>query len=74
VLRYVSTWLQRIAFQACAIDHSAISPFKINDLRAAWIRIAQNPPSGISDLRCRTVPMGYGDAREVVDIQLCQTF
>ena len=23
----------RIAFQACAIDHSAISPFRINNLR-----------------------------------------
>jgi hypothetical protein len=33
VLRYVSTWLQRTAFQACAFNHSAISPFRINHLR-----------------------------------------
>jgi hypothetical protein len=55
------------AFQACSIDHSDISPFRINDLRAARIRIAQNPPSRISDFTCRMVPIGYGDAREVVD-------
>ena len=34
VIRYVSTLLQRSAFQACSIDHSDISPFRINDLRA----------------------------------------
>ena len=33
VIRYVSTLLQRIAFQACLIDHSSISPFRINHLR-----------------------------------------
>ena len=65
--------LARFAFQACSIDHSDISPFKINDLRAAWIRIAQNPPSRISDLTCREVPRGYGDARGAVDGKLCQT-
>jgi hypothetical protein len=29
--------LKEHAFQACSIDHSDISPFRINDLRAAWI-------------------------------------
>jgi hypothetical protein len=28
--------LARFAFQACSIDHSDISPFRINGLRAAW--------------------------------------
>ena len=59
--------LTRVAFQACSIDHSDISPFRINDLRAARIRISQNPPSRVSDFTCRMVPIGYGDAREVVD-------
>ena len=36
--------LARFVFQACSIDHSDISPFRINDLRAAWNRIAQNLP------------------------------
>jgi hypothetical protein len=33
MLRYVSTWLERIAFQACSFNHSDISPFRINHLR-----------------------------------------
>ena len=36
---------QRLAFQACSIDHSDISPFRINDLRA-----------GFSDYRTRRCP------------------
>jgi hypothetical protein len=44
-----------VNFQACSIDHSDISPFKINDLRAVWIRIAQKPPSRISNSRCPLV-------------------
>ena len=32
------------AFQACSIDHSDISPFRINELRAARTSVAQNPP------------------------------
>ena len=35
VIRYVSTLLQRCAFQACSIDHSDISPFRIKHLRTA---------------------------------------
>lgn len=33
MLPYVSTALERLAFQACSIDHSDISPFRINHLR-----------------------------------------
>ena len=40
--------LASFVFQACSIDHSDISPFRINDLRAAWNSVAQNPPSRIS--------------------------
>jgi hypothetical protein len=29
-----SEWLDGFAFQACAIDHSAISPFRIDDLQS----------------------------------------
>jgi hypothetical protein len=32
-----SVSLARIAFQACAIDHSAISPFRINHLQATVV-------------------------------------
>jgi hypothetical protein len=34
VNQYVSTLFQRSAFQACSIDHSDISPFRINNLRS----------------------------------------
>jgi hypothetical protein len=33
MLWYFSTWLQRTAFQACLIDRSSISPFRINNLQ-----------------------------------------
>src|SRR6476469_10397357 len=45
MFRYYSMQLAGIVFQACSIDHSDISPFKINDLRAVWNSVAQNPPS-----------------------------
>ena len=31
-------------FQACSLNHSDISPFRINDLRAVRHSVAQNPP------------------------------
>ena len=37
--------MTRFAFQACSIDHSDISPFRINHLRAVWNSVAQNAPS-----------------------------
>src|SRR6185295_9307375 len=42
---YHSMQLAGIVFQACSIDHSDISPFRINDLRTVWNSVAQNPPS-----------------------------
>src|SRR5213079_2078712 len=45
------------AFQACSIDHSDISPFRINDLRSVWNSLAQNLPSRISDSACPVVPI-----------------
>jgi hypothetical protein len=46
VFRYHSVQLTETAFQACSFNHSDISPFRINDLRAAWNRIAQKPLHG----------------------------
>jgi hypothetical protein len=40
------------AFQACSIDHSDISPFRINHLQAVWNSVAQNPPSNPAGPRC----------------------
>jgi hypothetical protein len=37
--------LARFAFQACSIDHSDISPFRIKHLRTARNSVTQNPPS-----------------------------
>jgi hypothetical protein len=42
----------RVAFQACSIDHSDISPFRINELRPVRNSVAQNLPSRIFDLKC----------------------
>jgi hypothetical protein len=35
VLRYHSVQLAGVVFQACSFNHSDISPFRINNLRAA---------------------------------------
>jgi hypothetical protein len=53
----------RFAFQACSFNYSDISPFRINDLRAAQNGVAQNPPSRTSDLRCRVVPIVWRHTR-----------
>jgi hypothetical protein len=45
------------AFQACSIDRSDISPFRINHLRAVWNSIAQNLPSRIFDSTTSTWPI-----------------
>jgi hypothetical protein len=50
VFRYPSVSVAGVVFQACSIDHSDISPFRINHLRAVWNSVAQNPPSSLSDL------------------------
>jgi hypothetical protein len=63
VFRCCSVDLTRIAFQACSIDHSDISPFRINDLRAVRNSVAQNPPSRISDSICPLVPIVCRRAR-----------
>jgi len=65
--------LARFAFQACSFNHSDISPFRINHLRAVWNSVAQNPPSRISDLICRMLPTIYRDAHDIVGAKLCQT-
>jgi len=46
--------LARFAFQACAIDHSAISPFRINNLQSDLIGLrrdcdtSSNPPRSLT--------------------------
>jgi hypothetical protein len=39
-------------FQACSVDHSDISPFKINDLQAVLSSLAQNAPSNVAVPPC----------------------
>jgi hypothetical protein len=48
--------------------------FRINDLRAACIRIAQNHPSRISDSTSCSVAISWLGACEIVDDESCQTF
>src|SRR5262249_36989525 len=54
-----SARVKRSDFQACSIDHSDISPLRFTDLRAVWIRIAQNPPSRIFDSSSSAAPIAY---------------
>ena len=54
--------LARFVFQACSIDHSDISPFRINELQAVWNSVAQDLPSRISDLKSSMVPIVCCDA------------
>ena len=49
---YRSVSVAGFVFQACSIDHSDISPFRINDLRAARNSVSQNPPSNRTVPRC----------------------
>ena len=52
-----------VDFQACSIDHSDISPFRINDLRAARNSLSQNPPSNGPVPRCdlHSAVCGHGE-------------
>ena len=62
--------LARFVFQACAFNHSAISPLWNQRVASGPIRIAQNLPSRTSNLTSRVVPIAYGDAIPVVDHEL----
>ena len=61
------------AFQACSFNHSDISPFRINKLRAASHSVAQNPPSSLADPRCNLPSAVYGRADVSPASKLCQT-
>ena len=50
------------AFQACSIDHSDISPFRIKHLRTARNSVTQNPPSIPSVLPSGFLASGFGFA------------
>lgn len=53
VSRYCLMMLAKIAFQACLIDRSSISPFRINELRAAnndYRRNCDRPPNLLRSL------------------------
>jgi hypothetical protein len=56
-----------VDFQACLIDRSSISPFRINHLRAVWNSIAQNLPSRIFDSTTSTSQLLSGHAFDIVN-------
>src|SRR6186997_270034 len=62
------------AFQACSFNHSDISPFRINDLRAVPNSVAQNPPSNLAVPRCDLDSVVCGGASSRSSLKLCQTF
>ena len=61
------------AFQACSIDHSDISPFKINHLRAIWNSVTQNPPSKAAVRRCGLDSAVYRRGSSWHQSKLCKT-
>jgi hypothetical protein len=63
-----------VNFQACSIEHSDISSFRINELRLVRNRIAQNLPSRISDSTCPVLPNVCRHACPRREQELCQTF
>jgi hypothetical protein len=48
VIQHFFVSVAGFVFQACLIDRSSISPFRINDLRATNTSVAQKPPSIVS--------------------------
>jgi hypothetical protein len=72
-LRDGSVLLARFAFQACSIDHSDISPFRINDLRAVRNSVAQNAPSIPPVPPCNFDSTAYGLSVEPSSPELCKT-
>jgi len=61
------------AFQACLIDRSSISPFRINHLRTVWESLAQNAPSSPRRPLCNLESSVYGPADPAYSWKLCQT-
>src|SRR3954451_10213516 len=61
------------AFQACSIDHSDISPFRINHLRAVWNSVAQNLPSIPPVPPCNLDSTTYGLYVQRSSRELCKT-
>src|SRR4030095_2107489 len=70
----VSARASGINFQACSIDHSDISPFRINDLRVVRNSLAQNPPSNLAVPRCDLDSVVCWGASSRSSPELCQTF
>jgi len=68
MFRYYSMQLAGVVFQACSIDHSDISPFRIDDLRAARNSLSQNPPSNRTVPRCdlHSAVCGHAETEAVV--------
>ena len=61
------------AFQACSFNHSDISPFRINHLRAVWNSVTQNPPLNASVRGCGLDSAGYRDGSSSHQSKLCNT-
>jgi hypothetical protein len=62
-----------INFQACLIDRSSISPFRIKHLRTVWDSLAQNAPSNPRRPLCDLESSVYGPADRRRRGILCQT-
>ena len=65
--------LARFAFQACLIDRSSISPFRIKQLRTVLNSLAQTAPSNPRHLLCDLGSSVYGPADPASSWKLCQT-
>ena len=71
--QYRLVMLAEIAFQACLIDRSSISPFRINSLRA--VRHSVSQPSFKSHCSAmRFAINGFATTVKSIVVKMCQTF
>ena len=73
VIQHHSVSVAGFVFQACSIDHSDISPFRINELRSVWTSLSQNPPSTRNVPRCDLYSAVCGRPETERRTKLCKT-
>jgi hypothetical protein len=73
VSEYSSAFLARFVFQACLIDRSSISPFRINELRTVVETLSHTPARRVS---FHQIPCGFNELHAIEIVkrpELCHT-
>ena len=74
MFRCRSVSVARFVFQACSFNHSDISPFRINNLRAACNRVPHVVCNCLAFLDHVSIQQLASERRHVAVPELCQTF